>query len=1068
MTIGSRTSTVNESSSATSISGTLPTDRQAGDLAVVLFAIPGTAAQFTGPGGSWVQLAAPTDNGSGETLAAYYQFTPGSAPSASTAAAAGRCTAIVQSYSGVDTTTPVDVAAQITTGSAALTATGVTVATAGARLISGACIDTSSRPFVTPSGMTIVKQYGAASTGRALALADETRASAGASGTRSWDVTPTAALNAAAFVSALRPAAVTFTATAASTTTASGALTNTMGGSSASTTTVTAALKLDAKVTGASASTTTFSGALAVESRVFTGTLEIELEPDSDVWTDFTDRLDQSTTPVAIRYGRPTVYDDVGAGTLTCAVFNDDGALMPDSPGAATPLEEGLRIRWTLTQSSTDYTRFHGWISDLVPDFPTASTTGARIAITAVDALGLLGQRKLRSNWTELALAAARSAVVPVDALEAAGTTVGWQATMTNYSPDAGALQGNYQYNGAFPNLSFTSDRDTSIGPVVSASPDTNGDSNETIANIQSGSKCVQWLIKTPSEIPGVGVTYYVSTIGPTAGSGFNIAIQPNGSTQGKLVVTNYAGSSVLGTLLSTVCAGQWVMIKVTENAGNTSRVDVSATQLGNGTTGSVTSLVYDVKTFLQVVFPSEVGLTAAIACGGVVAFGQRAGLSYEEASVLGAQGAVSSRLGDLQSALSALPVTWGTSGTFTTTCVTGTWSNRTALEVLQELMRTNLLSAAFARPRDSKIYTMGYDIIRPTTVLATIDTDGDCAGPPRLSRAQSTRPTRVQADAPGLSIVTTDTAAEAGPGSPQRLKQLTTVASGSATLASIGTLMLAQRTKLRITQMSVDLTTAVTDHLATLFDESGALTGLRPGARIRAVVPVSHFGVPTRDYWVQGWTESYTSKITTVTLDTDPCTTATYLAETWTAANGTAWSGATWTATFGGGTAGATFDTQSNAGRIVSGGGGSQAGKRIGTTYTDIELTGTAKVTGAAEAQVWWRMDSGGSNGYGLVFSASGGVRLQQAVSSVISTRYNATQVGGPTVVAGTNYAFRIRHQGEYLSVKAWDASGSEPTSWGLDTTDTLITSAGYVGLANWGASLTSTFDTFTITDGA
>jgi hypothetical protein len=316
------------------------------------------------------------------------------------------------------------------------------------------------------------------------------------------------------------------------------------------------------------------------------------------------------------------------------------------------------------------------------------------------------------------------------------------------------------------------------------------------------------------------------------------------------------------------------------------------------------------------------------------------------------------------------------------------------------------------------------------------------------------------------MSAISVDSTAEAGPGNPQRLKTVSTVCASESDLDYIGQTMLQARTRLRIEQLTVDLTTGVTDHTDELFDESGALTGLAPGKRIRAVVPVSHFGAATRDYYVQGWTETYTPKGVTVTIDTDPVPATILASDTWTGANGSAWGGG-WV-TFGDATTGATFDVQSNRGRIVAGGSGSRAGKKFDAGSADVEETVTVRVTGSAEAQVYWRCDSAMNNGYALVFSASNGVRVQQIVAGVFSTRYNAATVGGPSVVAGTDYSCRIRHVGEYLELKVWATAGSEPLTWNLDTTDSLYLATSYIGLATWGASTTSTFDDLTVTDGS
>lgn len=202
--ITGRTATLAESASATSIAGTLPTDRQAGDVVVAHFAMSSTVANFTPPAAEWLQLVAPTADSAGvNTLAAYYAFDPSAAPTGTTTVA-GRQTCICQAYGGVNNSTPVDVAAQINTGAAPLTISGITTVTAGARLLSGVVINASTGTFTQPTGMTLIKSH-TSGVGRGGALADETPAGAGATGTRQWVWSGTSQ-GMAGYLTALRPA----------------------------------------------------------------------------------------------------------------------------------------------------------------------------------------------------------------------------------------------------------------------------------------------------------------------------------------------------------------------------------------------------------------------------------------------------------------------------------------------------------------------------------------------------------------------------------------------------------------------------------------------------------------------------------------------------------------------------------------------------------------------------------------------------------------------------------------------------------------------------------------------
>lgn len=202
--ITGRTATVAESASATTVTGTRPADRQTGDYVIAHFSMSCTAAQFTGPGGSWVQLVAPTANAASETVAVYGMFDPSADPVGTSSAAAGRQTCIMQAYGGVDPTTPIDVAAATpTSGTLPVTISQVTTVTAGARLISGVTGDFSTGNWIGPPEMGLVKTQ-TSGIGRGAALADEVRPVAGATGSRQWSASSLVA--AVGYLFALRPA----------------------------------------------------------------------------------------------------------------------------------------------------------------------------------------------------------------------------------------------------------------------------------------------------------------------------------------------------------------------------------------------------------------------------------------------------------------------------------------------------------------------------------------------------------------------------------------------------------------------------------------------------------------------------------------------------------------------------------------------------------------------------------------------------------------------------------------------------------------------------------------------
>ena len=104
----------------------------------------------------------------------------------------GPTTGHMQRFEGIDTTTPIDVAA-VTANSASivsLVVPSITTVTDDAVLIGGAVLNAvTAADVVTPAGMTLINK--SAGVGRESSWAYEARATAGATGTRTWGQNPT-------------------------------------------------------------------------------------------------------------------------------------------------------------------------------------------------------------------------------------------------------------------------------------------------------------------------------------------------------------------------------------------------------------------------------------------------------------------------------------------------------------------------------------------------------------------------------------------------------------------------------------------------------------------------------------------------------------------------------------------------------------------------------------------------------------------------------------------------------------------------------------------------------------
>lgn len=203
------TATYVANSSGTSITATKPTGSASGDFAIAQFAIGNSGAGWVAPAG-WTALFTPVAF-SNTFHAVYYRRLTGGAqdtPSASWTNS-GRNSVIMAVWPGVDATTPFDVAVQTLYPASAtqtLTLPSLTSVTTGARIVSGAVVDTSSASALTePDEMVLLRSTPSSSGGREQSLADEIDNTVGASGTRSWTQTASG-YRIGGFIVALRPA----------------------------------------------------------------------------------------------------------------------------------------------------------------------------------------------------------------------------------------------------------------------------------------------------------------------------------------------------------------------------------------------------------------------------------------------------------------------------------------------------------------------------------------------------------------------------------------------------------------------------------------------------------------------------------------------------------------------------------------------------------------------------------------------------------------------------------------------------------------------------------------------
>lgn len=192
------TPSVYENASATSVVLPYPAGVTAGELLVAHITHSQPTAPSTNPGGWTLIDTQDNSSGAGPSIAMWYKWATGSETGSvtfATSGTAGRVTGIMERWTGVDPTTPIDAPA---VGSSSpiqvgYTSPSVSTATTGALILHHVALNASSSQDInTPSGLT--KIAGSTGTGRRVLIATEVQPTAGATGTQDWTQTSTTAL----------------------------------------------------------------------------------------------------------------------------------------------------------------------------------------------------------------------------------------------------------------------------------------------------------------------------------------------------------------------------------------------------------------------------------------------------------------------------------------------------------------------------------------------------------------------------------------------------------------------------------------------------------------------------------------------------------------------------------------------------------------------------------------------------------------------------------------------------------------------------------------------------------
>lgn len=588
----------------------------------------------------------------------------------------------------------------------------------------------------------------------------------------------------------------------------------------------------------------------------------VEIEFISGSWVDVSAYV-AAEQMVGIRGGRTTEFEDVGPATCTLVLRNDDGRFTPDSAGSPyfPYVTEGRRLRVTLTESAVAYQLFTGPILSWEPQFIGGMLANSTVTVSANDPLAQLALHTFDSRHVESARALARTASTWVDIYRMAGdaTTRAWNNI--GFITTGGTL-------GTAALIPATS----GVGELAYAVPDSlvieSGVDFKPVA--QSGfvaqvtpggtPKAVSFWLKVDPDAVVASNLYVLLLRGAVSNIGSLRLYKPASSIN--LTVFN-SGSSALSTLVTGVNDGLWRFITLTSSGAST---------VWSVSTAAATvtyTAAHDMTTAASFYLGGESAAGLAVDCAQFSAAGLCvAGDATVVPVVTDALAAQTHSHTDLFTTLqSFVPevTSWAATGVNLTTLGEPAWAGSTALAVLQLLARS-VTGVAYA-DGSGTVTLAANDIVRPTSPAATLDIEEDLDATstmPTLRRSADSRPTRVTVKYAGGSTTLIDTAAEAD-GRPRREQTLETCCEDSLAATNAGEYLLTVVNGLRITQVSVDLTTTVQDVWAAFLTIFPTQTFVLDGFDAALI------GATSLTVYAQGWRIGISQESVVYTLDCSP-----------------------------------------------------------------------------------------------------------------------------------------------------------------------------------------------------
>lgn len=599
----------------------------------------------------------------------------------------------------------------------------------------------------------------------------------------------------------------------------------------------------------------------------------VEIEFVSGTWTDVSAYL-VGEDAMGGQRGRPSEFEDAAAATWSLILRNDDGRFTPDNPTSPyyPNVTRRKRIRVKLVKGST-YTRHVGYITAWDVSFPDDDSTTGVVTVSSLDVLSVMDTRILDSDWVEQGRRNARVNSTWSDAFIATGVgtqtlelrNAGWMVSGT----PAGRLTLVPSKLSTVPTYDFETPDDLFIEGNVVLTPDTSTHVGYVLKYVPGGTvQNLDLWIKVPSGSGSVPITGTYGVMDLWAGTSAlaSIRIRNNG---GAAALALYDSTSTLlatfpvnGVTNGNIADDTWHRLTVQTNGTTLTTSDVFLD--GVGYVGNS----FDLRTLTRAYVGG--GLTAnsdgkqkdctTLRVAGFGALGYRQGISVSYART-GQTCTASARWGEIAGYLQDMipsAMLWGSDNrTIARKSIIG----RSALDVMQEVALTTG-GVFYCEPDGTRTVLYQPDNVRPATPGITLDLEADVEGSPQATSSVDSVPTSVTVTCPSGTI-TVGSTVDVG-----RNDSIDTCAQNTDNAALPGQQRLVASTRLRISQITVDLTDAANDLWASFLDPSV----LFPTQRIRITgLPSAVFGYTWTDVYVQGWNEQHTVRSSVFTLDCSP-----------------------------------------------------------------------------------------------------------------------------------------------------------------------------------------------------